>query len=295
MKKRIGIIVALLCALSMTACGGRKAAEPGGAQIQEQAAETAASSAIVENAASGDAESDMGKTKDSAETAGEKVATVEQQLLDAGRIPVQVESHFQEVPGEEEDGVDILSQVKYQKLQLTEEASGLYPELEQALEAYSERRETEMKSALGTLAVGAREGLQQGWINREFYIPFFSEAETEILRADSRVFSFCTNGGDYAGGAHPNSSFYTQTLDPQTGEIIPTGQRGRKRKERPAEDPTQVEARVAAASAGYLEKIQQQELTIRQQQTQITELNKRIAQMEETISKAAAILGMEKK
>ena len=88
-------------------------------------------------------------------------------------------------------------------------------------------------------------------------------------------------------------------LDPQTGEIIPTGQRGRKKKERPAEDPAedpaQTDARVAAASAGYLEMIQQQELTIRQQQTQITELNKRIAQMEETISKAAAILGKERK
>ena len=88
-------------------------------------------------------------------------------------------------------------------------------------------------------------------------------------------------------------------LDPQTGEIIPTGQRGRKKKERPAEDPAedpaQIDARVAAASAGYLEMIQQQELTIRQQQTQITELNKRIAQMEETISRAAAILGKERK
>jgi predicted RNase H-like nuclease (RuvC/YqgF family) len=84
-------------------------------------------------------------------------------------------------------------------------------------------------------------------------------------------------------------------LDPKTGEIIPTGQRGRKKKERPAEDSAQVEARVAVASAGYLEKIQQQELTIRQQQTQIAELNKQIAQMEEIISKAAAILGKERK
>ena len=50
---------------------------------------------------------------------------------------------------------------------------------------------------------------------------------------------------------------------------------------------------VTAAAAGYLEKIQQQELTIRQQQTQITEMSKRIAQMEDTISKAAAILGRE--
>ena len=84
-------------------------------------------------------------------------------------------------------------------------------------------------------------------------------------------------------------------LDPATGEIIPTGQRGRKKKEHPVEDLEQVEAKVAAATAGYLEKIQQQELTIRQQQAQIMELNKRIAQMEETISKAAAILGKERK
>ena len=79
-------------------------------------------------------------------------------------------------------------------------------------------------------------------------------------------------------------------LDPVTGEIIPTGQRGRKKKEHTVEDPEQIEAKVTAAAAGYLEKIQQQELTIRQQQAQIMELNKRIAQMEETISKAAAIL-----
>ncbi len=84
-------------------------------------------------------------------------------------------------------------------------------------------------------------------------------------------------------------------LDPKTGEIIPTGQRGRKKKDHRAEDPTQVEAKVAAATAGYLEKIQQQEQTIRQQQAQITELSKRITQMEDTISKAAAILGRERK
>ena len=84
-------------------------------------------------------------------------------------------------------------------------------------------------------------------------------------------------------------------LDPVTGEIIPTGQRGRTKKEHTVEDPEQIEAKVTAAAAGYLEKIQQQELTIRQQQAQIMELNKRIAQMEETISKAAAILGKEKK
>ena len=84
-------------------------------------------------------------------------------------------------------------------------------------------------------------------------------------------------------------------LDPASGELIPTGQRGRKKKERSAEDPEQVEAKVAAATAGYLEKIQQQELTIRQQQAQITELSKRIAQMEDMISKAAAILGRERK
>ena len=84
-------------------------------------------------------------------------------------------------------------------------------------------------------------------------------------------------------------------LDPVTGEIIPTGQRGRKKKERTVEDSEQIETKVTAAAAGYLEKIQQQELTIRQQQAQIAELNKRIAQMEDMISKAAAILNRERK
>ena len=84
-------------------------------------------------------------------------------------------------------------------------------------------------------------------------------------------------------------------LDPATGEIIPTGQRGRKKKEHPVEDPEKIEVKVTAVTAGYLEKIQQQELTIRQQQAQITELSKRIAQLEDTISKAAAILGKGKK
>ena len=84
-------------------------------------------------------------------------------------------------------------------------------------------------------------------------------------------------------------------LDPATGEIIPTGQRGRKKKECQVEEPEQVEAKETAATACYLEKIQQQELTIRQQQAQITELSKRIAQMEDTISKAAAILDKGKK
>ena len=84
-------------------------------------------------------------------------------------------------------------------------------------------------------------------------------------------------------------------LDPVTGEMIPTGQRGRKKKEHPVEDPEQIETKVTAVTAGYLEKIQQQELTIRQQQAQITELSKRIAQLEDTITKAAAILCKEKK
>ena len=84
-------------------------------------------------------------------------------------------------------------------------------------------------------------------------------------------------------------------LDPETGEIIPTGQRGRKKKERPAEGPAQTDVKAAAETAVYLEKIQQQEQTIRQQQTQITELSKKIAQLEDAIAKATAILGKERK
>ncbi len=83
-------------------------------------------------------------------------------------------------------------------------------------------------------------------------------------------------------------------LDPKTGEIIPTGQRGRKKKERPEEDPVHTESQTAAG-AGYLKKIKEQEIQIRQQQAQITELSNRITQMENIISKATAILSGESK
>ena len=77
-------------------------------------------------------------------------------------------------------------------------------------------------------------------------------------------------------------------LDPETGEVIPTGMRGRKKKEK---DSAAEEAKVAAAMAEYEKKILQQELTIRQQQAQVNELNRKIAQMTDMISRATAILG----
>lgn len=84
-------------------------------------------------------------------------------------------------------------------------------------------------------------------------------------------------------------------LDPETGEIVPTGKRGRKKKEQTAEDLMQTEAKVEAAVAVHLEKIKQQELLIRQQQTQITQLKNRMVQLEEKISRAASILSAERK
>lgn len=82
-------------------------------------------------------------------------------------------------------------------------------------------------------------------------------------------------------------------LNPETGEIISTGQRGRKKKAPQAEAPAQEEAKVTTAV--YIEKIKELERTIIQQQTQITSLNRRIEQMQDVISRAAAILGKEAK
>lgn len=80
-------------------------------------------------------------------------------------------------------------------------------------------------------------------------------------------------------------------LDPETGEIVPTGPRGRKKKDRSDEESSQELAQLTAEAATYAKKIKQQEITIHQQQVRIAEQDRRIAQMEDTISRAAAILG----
>ena len=79
-------------------------------------------------------------------------------------------------------------------------------------------------------------------------------------------------------------------LDPETGEIVPTGKRGRKKKEPTVEETASFKAQLSAASDSYMEQIRQQKLTIRQQEIQISDLSKRVTQLETTLSKARAIL-----
>ena len=80
-------------------------------------------------------------------------------------------------------------------------------------------------------------------------------------------------------------------LDPETGEIIPTGKRGRKRKEATAEGTGTFREQLSAVSAGYTEQIRQHQMTIRQQEIEINAMRKRIAQLENTLAKAREVLG----
>ena len=80
-------------------------------------------------------------------------------------------------------------------------------------------------------------------------------------------------------------------LDPETGEIIPTGKRGRKRKEATVEGTGTFREQLSAVSAGYTEQIRQHQMTIRQQEIEINAMRKRIAQLENTLAKAREVLG----
>ena len=79
-------------------------------------------------------------------------------------------------------------------------------------------------------------------------------------------------------------------LDPETGEIVATGKRGRKKKTPAVEEAASFKAQLSAVTDSYTEQVRQQELTIRQQEMQIKELSRRIAHLEATLSKARAIL-----
>ena len=82
-------------------------------------------------------------------------------------------------------------------------------------------------------------------------------------------------------------------LDPETGEIVPTGKRGRKKKQPSAEETASFKDQLSAVSESYMEQIRQQKLTIQQQDIQIRDLSKRIIQLESTLSKVKAILNQE--
>ena len=79
-------------------------------------------------------------------------------------------------------------------------------------------------------------------------------------------------------------------IDPETGEIVPTGKRGRTKKEKPARaEGTSMESPGTAAPVSGREQILQMEITISTLKARIAELEDENQKFRQALDKAASL------
>lgn len=91
-----------------------------------------------------------------------------------------------------------------------------YPELSEALKAWSEENTAAVQKEYEELLAIAREDAGQ----REDFSGYSTDSSVQIVRADQKVFSFINEGYSYTGGAHGNGGTRGYSFDTETGEAL---------------------------------------------------------------------------
>ena len=91
-----------------------------------------------------------------------------------------------------------------------------YPELSEALKAWSEENTVAVQKEYEELLAIAREDAGQ----REDFSGYSTDSSVQIVRADQKVFSFINEGYSYTGGAHGNGGTRGYSFDTETGEAL---------------------------------------------------------------------------
>lgn len=95
---------------------------------------------------------------------------------------------------------NVITQVKWQKLRLTEKENLIYPELSAALNQYNADGLVSAQSLMDEFAISAKE------LEGDEFNPAYCQAESKVYmqRADSRIVSFLESIEKYTGGVHPD-------------------------------------------------------------------------------------------
>lgn len=95
---------------------------------------------------------------------------------------------------------NVITQVKWQKLRLTEKESLIYPELSAALNQYNADGLVSAQSLMDEFAISAKE------LEGDESNPAYCQAESKVYmqRADSRIVSLLESIEKYTGGVHPD-------------------------------------------------------------------------------------------
>ena len=166
--------------------------------------------AVADTAATG------GKTGAVIETAADKPALLHPVILEASRS--------QSVGSGEETSASASAYIHYPQIGLTGEEVLSYPELQKALDAYNAGKKSWYESQLTELVKSAQEMAkyreEEGVDDAASWIYLTQVADTQIGRADSRIFSVIEHYSSYTGGAHGYYQDMGNTFDSQSGEKL---------------------------------------------------------------------------
>ena len=223
MKKQSVMIGALAMASLLSACSAKQTEKsmPTQAETQTQAAaESTQAAAETTQAAAED-------TQVEAEAVAEEAQPAEQ---GSALLAVDAINHYNyqyiEVP---EVDSNVMLDVEYMELALSEEDAARYPALQAALEAknaaYQKEADTKKADLLANATSELEEAKKEGQIQTYEDISRFDRSdcsEAEVVRADSRVLSYTNHFSAYSGGAHGMAGIYGYNLDPESGRELTT-------------------------------------------------------------------------
>lgn len=111
---------------------------------------------------------------------------------------------------------DLLCEVRWESLLLTEESAEHYPDLADALQLHSDKSHASHEDMTGELAQLARETLPEV----DTFHGYTATTRHYVHRADEVILSIRIHADEYAGGAHPNYGTSALNYDPATGKEI---------------------------------------------------------------------------
>ena len=151
-----------------------------------------------------------GSSEETGASTGDPVGSGEEIVEETGLLyPVVWTDHLSEY----DEAVGPLCSAEYQRPGIRNEE---YPELSEALRAWSEENGAAVQKEYEELLAIAREDAGQ----REDFSGYSTEYRVQILRADQKVFSFINEGYSYTGGAHGNGGVSGYSFDTETGEAL---------------------------------------------------------------------------
>lgn len=106
---------------------------------------------------------------------------------------------------------NVITQVKWQKLRLTEKENLIYPELSLALNQYNADGLVSAQSLMDEFAISAKE------LEGDEFNPACCQAEAKVYiqRADNYIVSFLESVNKYTGGVHPD--YFVNGINYNTG------------------------------------------------------------------------------